>query len=303
MDYVNDIPATLAQGAFSGTSMSPERRGASARSEYAETLASDYEHFKDQAAKGGTLDKLEEEFASYRAGLRTRYVGWLSSESRCVSSFIAGPSNFPAARMNKRADIAHRRLGEYLDFQKRARAAVIRNLRPDLQPIRSSDSDAVARYQEELAKLEELQAAMKAINAAHKRFLKDPATLVSSGLDEAKQKIVREYVPNYRWEPHPFAPYQLSNNNANVRRVKERIAQVSATQAQPVQELAGTAARLEDDPPANRVRLFFPGKPAEEVRTTLKRNGFRWSPTIGAWQAYRNYRTIETAKAVAGVAA
>ena len=36
--------------------------------------------------------------------------------------------------------------------------------------------------------------------------------------------------------------------------------------------------------PDNRVRFYFPGVPSGEVRSLLKRNGFRWAPSVGAWQ-------------------
>jgi len=32
------------------------------------------------------------------------------------------------------------------------------------------------------------------------------------------------------------------------------------------------------------------------VRTKLKSCGFRWSPTLGCWQAYRNSGSLEVAK-------
>ena len=37
-----------------------------------------------------------------------------------------------------------------------------------------------------------------------------------------------------------------------------------------------------------RIQLFFEGKPYPEVREILKRNGFRWAPSVGAWQRQLN---------------
>jgi len=299
-DFASDIPVELARGAFNGTSFSPERIGDTMRREYGEGLAADLAYFTEQATKGGTLDMVAAEFARYRANVMRRFLAYLHSHSRCVSSFIAGPSNFPAARMNKRSDIAHKRLGEYLAFRQRARRAIVSTLRPDLAPIRSSDADAVERLQQELDQLEQLQAKMRNANAAIRRNKKDPieqlAALVNMGYSE---RVASELLKPDLCGRIGFADYQLKNNGANIRRIQARIEQISAAQAKPVTEHEGSAARIEDDPPANRVRLFFPGKPPEDVRAKLKANGFRWAPSIGAWQAYRNTRALETAKQVA----
>src|SRR6185295_14844493 len=83
---------------------------------------------------------------------------------------------------------------------------------------------------------------------------------------------------------------------ANIRRLKQRLASVSAAKVEEVTAEVGENARLEDCPADNRVRLFYPGKPDREVRTRLKGAGFRWAPSLGCWQAYRNHRTLETAK-------
>jgi hypothetical protein len=93
----------------------------------------------------------------------------------------------------------------------------------------------------------------------------------------------------------------MTNNNANIRRMKDRLAEVSRNKVQDVSEIQGDNARFEDCPADNRVRLFFAGKPDEATRTDLKRSGFRWSPSIGAWQAYRHNHTIAKAKLVAGI--
>lgn len=298
MSYALDISASLAISAFSGTSFSPEKRGESARTEYAETLAGDYAHFAAQADKGGTIDLLESEFERYRAGYATHYRAWLTSSSRCMSTMIAGPSNFPVRRMQKRNDIAHKRCTDLIEFRDRARKSVIRKLRPDLAPIMAGDGDAVQRLQAELDKLQAMQTRMKAINAAHKRFMKDPASLDTADFSDAEKNVIRNYKPTYSWEPHPFAPFQITNNGANIRRVEGRIKSLSAIKAMPEKAIeCASGLRVEDCPADNRVRLFFPGKPDADVRAKLKSNGFRWSPTIGAWQAYRNSRAMELAQA------
>jgi hypothetical protein len=44
----------------------------------------------------------------------------------------------------------------------------------------------------------------------------------------------------------------------------------------------------EECPEDGRVRLSFPDKPNADIRDLLKRKGFRWSPTNGAWQRVLN---------------
>ena len=297
MDYIADISESLAVSAFNGTSFSPERRGAMYRKDYADTLAADYERLKLQAERGGTLDMLDAEFSRYRAGYRQRMNAWLHSHSRCMSAMITGPANFPTRRNQKRNDIEHKRMGEMIHFRERALRAIVRNLRPDLAPIMAGDADAIERLQDKLETLERRQARMKEINAAHKAFKKKPESLLDASLSEQEKDMIRAYVPAYSWEPHPFAPFQLTNNGATIRQTKARIEQLTKAKATPEKsfECAG-GLRVEDCPADNRVRLFFPDKPSADVRGKLKSSGFRWSPTIGAWQAYRNNTAMQVAQ-------
>ena len=80
-----------------------------------------------------------------------------------------------------------------------------------------------------------------------------------------------------------FPSFQLTNNNANIRRLKERLTLQQATAALDTQEKEYSFGRLRRDMAENRYMFFFAGKPDEHTRTTLKGNGFKWSPTRGAW--------------------
>ncbi|QDV05533.1 hypothetical protein Poly30_10310 [Planctomycetes bacterium Poly30] len=83
----------------------------------------------------------------------------------------------------------------------------------------------------------------------------------------------------------PFASYELTNLGSNIRRVKARIHELSVTaEVEPPEPVEGDGYRLEHDQPTNRVRFFFDEKPSDAVRQTLRANGFRWAPSVKAWQ-------------------
>lgn len=304
MDFANDISLELAVAAHSGVSFVPEKRGAAERADYAQTLAADYDEFLKQAQRGGTLDLLPEEFARYRAAYARHTRAYLASRSRCLSPMITGPARFPTERNRKRGDIAHRRLTELIDFRARARRAIIAKLRPDLQPIRASDADAIQRLQAQLSALEASHVQMKLANAAilkHKGFDARKLALVSLGFSATD--AVELLTPKFG-NGIGFASYSLKNNSANMRRIRLRIEQISAAQAKPVTTTQGAnGVRLEEDPPGNRVRLFFPAIPAYELRKRMKKNGFRFAPSTCAWQAFRNSSSLALAREIAGVAA
>lgn len=304
-NFINDIPADLARNAFYNTSFTPEKRGEQYRTDYANTMAQDYARLKAQAEKGGALDMLDDVFARYRAGYASRYRAWLSAHGRCVSSMITGPARFPVSRAEKANRLERARLEQVIEYREGVFRAMVRELRPDLRPVMSGDADAITRLATKLAQLDREQDAMKKANAVLRKHANDTIevqtqALVELGYDE---KTAYELThPKFHYKKG-FQSFELTNNNANIRRVRERLEHLEAMHALPVtvttkqdQTDPAQTIRMEDDPPANRVRLFFPDKPDEATRTKLKSNGFRWAPSSGAWQAYRNYRAIQIAQ-------
>lgn len=301
IDFRSDIPEGLAQAAHAGTSWVPEQRATQEREGYASQMQGDLEMLRKHATTPEKEQALEAEFARYRAAYAERNRRYLSSRSRVVSAAIAGPSNFPTRRMEKRGDVMQKRLNEMLDFRKRALEAIVRTLHPEWRPIMSGDADAETRLREKIEQAEAAHERMKKMNRAYEAFLKDPASLETSELPDGDKKYLRHWTPPVSYERLPFPGYALQNSSANIRRMKERLESVTKAQATPTTEAKGSAAGVEDNPADNRVRLFFPGKPSAEIRTELKSRGFRWTPSLGCWQAYRNPGTIATAKKIAGV--
>lgn len=175
-------------------------------------------------------------------------------------------------------------------YQRRAQAAASN------RAIFSDDPNATEKLEAKIERLEKQQELMRSANKAIRKG--DNDGLRDLGFSD--ERIAQLKTPDFCGRLG-FPDYALTNNSANIRRLKQRLERVSEAQSQPDTKAEGTNADFEDCPSENRVRLFFPGKPSEDVRTRLKSAGFRWSPTIGAWQAYRSYSTIEVAKKEAGL--
>jgi hypothetical protein len=147
--------------------------------------------------------------------------------------------------------------------------------------ISADDPEAVAKLKEKLAKREAQQQHMKDFNRAHRAWKKKPdapATLkLLAAFTEEQQAQLKAYVPAYSWEPAPFAPYQMQNNNANIKRIRDRIAEIEREQELPEAEaIEGDGWKLVEDAEENRIKFEFEGKPPAETRTLLKSRGFRW---------------------------
>jgi hypothetical protein len=151
--------------------------------------------------------------------------------------------------------------------------------------ISSDDPEAVAKLRAQLVALQARQEFMKKANASIRCHKGDEAAQITAlaALDGVTKAVARELVkPDFAGRIG-FASYQLSNNNANIRRIASRIKERERIAERIATEKAGDGYTYREDPEENRAMFLFDGKPAKDTRDTLKKNGFRWSPTRGAW--------------------
>lgn len=150
--------------------------------------------------------------------------------------------------------------------------------------ISSDDPEAIDKLREKLAAIEDKRAQGVAINKIIRSAQGDSCVAVKNLMDFGVSKAdAIAYLAGDCFGNLGVAPYKLSGLSGETRRIEKRIALLERVVAAPPHpdEKIGDVLITERD---NRVQLIFPGKPDCETRTRLKRNGFRWSPTSGAWQ-------------------
>ena len=291
---LSDVPYDLAFNAHRGTSFDPEKRAKQRQEDYVNQMQADWEHLSQFAKTPQQQEILKSEFAQYKAGYLARTKAQLSADSRILSPMISGPARFPTNRNNKANSASEKRQEETVEFRKRALFAAAKAINPVTSgaPVLSRDDDAVQTLTTQVAALERIQDHYKKINAAYAKFLKNPASLATSGLSEKEQATVKAFHegPKDRGDSSkPYPSYRLTNNGASIRRIHARIEDLSKLKAMPEkEEKYSGGVSINHDPDDARIRIKFPGKPSPEVIKQIKSRGFIWSPTHGTWQRQLN---------------
>lgn len=187
-----------------------------------------------------------------------------------------------------------------IDAQERAADLASRASSVGTGGVSSDDPEALIKLRAELAQLEKLQDTMKNTNAIVRKYgSKAPEKcielLMVAGLSE---RMARSMLTPDAGGRLGVPAYSLTNNNASIRRVRQRIEDLQKVatieEGERARSKSGVVFQIGD----NRVQLLFPSKPAEAIRTKLKREGFRWAPSAGAWQRNLNNAGIYNAQAI-----
>lgn len=174
-------------------------------------------------------------------------------------------------------------------------------------PIKTDDPQALEKLEAKLKNLTNRQEMMKSVNTILRNTStskEDKIRLLGAKYQLSPETVEKLMTTQYSFEKPGFQSWELSNNNQEISRIKKRIKlilhyqdevrKVEETGDLPEFEFDG--GKIVDNVPENRLQIFFDGKPDDEVRAKLKRNGFRWAPGNGAWQSYRHHYTFEWAK-------
>ena len=199
-------------------------------------------------------------------------------DARVPSILIAGGSNFPTRKKEKQNAARDSNYREWQDIQ-----GLLDKIRSTgMGGISADDPQAVQKLEKKLESLEKSQETMKAVNAYYRKHKTlDGCPHLSP---EQLEKLKADMASSWHLGDKPFATWALSNNSAEIRRVKDRIKSLSQQKEIGFAGWEFDGGKVEANTEANRLQIFFEDKPDEATREALKSNGFRWSPKAGAWQ-------------------
>jgi hypothetical protein len=146
----------------------------------------------------------------------------------------------------------------------------------------SDDPDAIEQLQAKIADMEAQRDRLKAYNASCRKGARD-----ESLLDEAQRKDLHQIarVCSYQRGKNDAMPaYVLSNLGANIRRLEQRIEDITQRQARTEAASASASGVLIEG--EEWVCVTFAEKPDRSILDALKAAGFRWGS--GSWHGRRD---------------
>ena len=252
------------------------------------SATAEYRHYVDEAVQLAERqkqrvdpmyhEKIDSLLDTYARKLAANMNKGYEIDARVPSILIAGGSNFPTRKKEKQNAARDSNYREWQDIQ-----GLLDKIRSTgMGGISADDPQAVQKLEKKLESLEKSQETMKAVNAYYRKH---------KTLDgcphlppEELEKLKADMASSWHLEDKPFATWALSNNSAEIRRVKDRIKSLSQQKEIGFVGWEFDGGKVEANTEANRLQIFFEDKPDEATREALKSNGFRWSPKAGAWQ-------------------
>ena len=136
------------------------------------------------------------------------------------------------------------------------------------------DDNAVEKLERKLAELVKAQEDMKAANKVvkNKKLTEEEKKVRLVEMGYSGKSAVELLTPCYGHIGFPS--FSLSNNNANINRIKKRLELAKRMKGTPEKEYTINGVRVVENYPENRLQVFFDDIPAKEIRDSLKQHGF-----------------------------
>ncbi len=210
--------------------------------------------------------------------------------ARVPSILIAGGGNFPVRKKEKQNRAADANMEEWRQIQ----GLLDKICGTGRGGISTDDPEAVQKLKIKLAGLEQDQERMKAVNAYYRKHktLDDCPLLSPEQIEKLRASMARDW----RTDPKPYPSFHLTNNSAVIRQTKKRIEELSQKAETEYEGWAFEGGEVKMNRQANRLQVFFDEKPDRDICSAMRHGGFKWAPSVGAWQRQLTGNAIYAAK-------
>lgn len=290
------INEEAARRAKAANSFSDYRPG-SATAEYRQCVDKAIQLAEQQKKRTDPIhhEKIDRLLDTYARKLADNLNQGYAISARVPSVMIAGPSNFPVRQKQKQNRALDTNMQEWRHIQ-----GLLDKIRSTgMGGISADEQNAIQKLESKLEKLKQAQEIMKSVNAYYRKHhtLDGCPDLTEQQIENLKQSMSS----SWRTNPKPFESFSLSNNNAEIRRVKERIDTLTRQKEIGYVGWEFDGGKVEANAEDNRLQIFFEEKPSPQVREELKSGGFRWAPSIGAWQRQLNDNAMHAANHIQAI--
>ena len=269
------------------------------------SATAEYRHYVDNAfeiaqAQKKRVDpmyheKIDSLLDTYARKLAANMNHSFAIDARVPSILIAGGSNFPVRQKEKQNAARDSNMREWQYIQ-----GLLDKIRSTgMGGIRQDDPQAIPKLEKKLAGLEKAQETMKAVNAYYRKHgTLDGCPHLSP---ENLEKLKAAMVSGWHYEKKPFQSWELSNNSAEIRRIRQRIDSLTRAKETVYVGWEFEGGHVEANREQSRLQVFFDGKPDADARQQLKEHGFRWAPSVGAWQRLLNGNAYYAADRISSI--
>jgi len=262
--------------AHRGTSFSPEVRAEQCVKGYEEQLNDDLKNMPD------------EEKQRYIEGYKKYLFAWLSAKSRCLSSMITGPANFPVRRNEKANNSEHKRSEEFMEWRGKALKYIAKR-KEDSKPQELKDSERWLKIKKGLESSILTIISIDNGNSYYSRplFVSSVSGVIKTLAKNGETELVKKSLDLITyWNEQSEKPVITAKNSiwqlANVAEIVREKAVDKETAESKEYEISGV--KVVENIQADRIQLFFDGKPEYKIISALKHAAFKWSPSNGCWQ-------------------
>lgn len=241
-------------------------------------------------------DKIDSLLDTYSRKLAENMNSRYAIDARVPSILISGGGNFPTHKKEKQNAARDRNMEDWQSIQ-----GLLDKIRSTgMGGISADDPQALQKLQNKLNRLVQSQETMKAVNAYFRKHgtLDRCTHLTPEQISSLKADMAQSW---HLDKSRPYQSYTLSNNNAEIRRTRERIENLKQHEQRSYAGWEFDGGRVEANKQNNRLQVFFDDKPDDKTREELKTGGFRWAPSIGAWQRQLNANAYRAAEQISSI--